>query len=317
MDDKLRWLILVSRRGKLLDEEHFDMKNGLSGNSGESFLTDFVRPIIPAHWKLHADLWLNGNGPTQIDLMIVNESGIYLLNAKNYQASFEYQAGKAYYNGKFWAKDIFAHMQTSLDKVQFIHQKIGSPGRLEAVVAFVNPDYPVRIDESAPLRFCTRDTLLGFLQELMEAADRMAGRGLNIAAVYQQILQYEIDNPYGPAVLEDARYASLRKGILCAACHNPRVTVGDYHVWCECGHREPKRIAILRTIDEYALLRHHVHIRKQDLVEFFEGEVGGRYLKKILVTSDQYELLHPGRYAAYRNRYYSGDNSRQFLRLKR
>lgn len=316
MDHKLRWQVAVSRRGKLSDEENFDMKNSLAGWEGEVFLTDFVRPNIPRHWIVHPNLWLNGNGPTQIDLMIVNEAGIYLLNAKNYHALFEYRAGKAYYNGKYWPKDIFAHMQTSLDKVQLIHQKIGCPGRMEAVVAFVNPDYPVRIDDSAPLKFCTRDTLLGLLQELTDLADRTAGRGLNIPAVYQQILQYEIENPYGPPVLDESRYTSLSKGVLCACCHNPRVTVGDYHVSCSCGHRELKRAAVLRTIDEYALLCHHSHLRKQDLVVFFDGEVSGLYLKKLLMKSDQFELIQGGRHAAYRNIYFTGDINRQFLRKK-
>lgn len=93
---------------------------------------------LPKHWLLQHNVWLKGL--IQLDILTINEAGIFNVNAKNYQSHYRYAQNRTCFNESSNRTDIFAYFKTSIEKLELTHNQIGKPRSLEGVHAFINPD---------------------------------------------------------------------------------------------------------------------------------------------------------------------------------
>lgn len=297
-DGFLLWYEAIGSRGGLMKDEEWYLRNIVLGYKGEAWLLYYLISKLPKHWIIRHNVWIEG--PAQIDILIINEAGIFNINAKNYQSHYRYTQNKAYFNGVANRTDIFAHFKTSMEKLELIYNRIGKPGALEGCLAFVNADYSVEIDDSATCKWYRRDQLSNLTSDLLDAAQSVpTGYEVDIQSTYQKLTGYEIDYPHAMPLCDTARYNKLKKGIDCARCQNFDVTFSLKQVHCPCGHIEFKTDAVARVICQYGMIFHDRELRLIDVAGFFGGQVKSRYISEILTR--KFELISLGRKAAYRN----------------
>lgn len=298
MDLNLLWQKLVHRRGGLTKDEEWQLRNNDLGTDGELWLLHYLEGRLPQHWIVQHNIWLKG--PMQLDVLIINEAGIFNINAKNYQSHYRYAQNRTYFNGTANRTDIFARFKTSMEKLELIHQQIGTPGSLGGMIAFVNPDFSVEIDETAACKWYCRNQLSFMVDDLMTAAANVpVGYEIDIHSTYQKLMRYEIDFPFELPLCSASRFARMRKGIDCARCHRFDVNLGLRMVHCACGHIEKKREAVVRVICEYGVIFHERELQVTEVCEIFGGQVERRYVAETL--GERFELLVRGRKAKYRN----------------
>lgn len=293
-----QYLEILNRRGGATEDEIRQLQALEVGYEGEVEFDRWPEKYGSSDWVVYKDLWLSANGTTQIDTLVITPAGIFIFDVKNYFGEAVYENGQMIKNSQRMRKDIFVQLRRSLEIVDIIHGRIGSPGMLEASIVFVNEHFIFENkDDSIRMKYVMRNEIYKKLQS-MKNIENMKNH-IDMSQTCNMLDEFIIDNPYLPNPLNENRYVHLAKGIHCVKCNSSDIHINRFHVDCKCGYQEGKSKAILRTICEFGVLNFHRDITAGDLAIFFNGQLSYRHICKVL--KDSFTRVPGRRYAKYQN----------------
>lgn len=292
-----QWLEVMYQRGGLDGKDTNRLKNLENGFVGECAFDQFVTEFGGRRWRVYRDVWIDCGGPTQIDTMIVTNSGIYICDVKNYSGEYSYAGGQWYVNGRSVIKDIFVQLKRSMEKIRMMQHRIGGQFTAEGIIVFINEHFMLELETEVSEKVVCRNQLRKYLHEIDQ--ESAFGR-VSVEKLCSEIEKYIIDCPYLPPICDEDSFHRLIKGIRCEKCGSFNVDVDRTSVRCgDCQIKMGKEKVVLRSICEYGVVMHHKALKLQELYEFMGGKVEKRYIRSILIR--HFEMLSIGKHAKYKN----------------
>ncbi|MCG1008555.1 NERD domain-containing protein [Salinicoccus sp. ID82-1] len=292
-----QWLELMDIRGGLSTEDQRRLEALEIGYEGECTFDFWMERYGDEQWRVYRDIWIDAGGPTQVDTMVVTETGVFIFDVKNYSGDYAYLNGRWSVNGRPIIKDIFVQLKRSMEKVHLMLRQIDLSLQAEGLIVFINEHFTFESEAGIDERFVMRHTLKKHLQTMDEGSVVMR---MPIDMLCRRIESYFIDNPYPAPACDDDAYSRLKKGVRCAGCGGFRHMVMRYHLKClGCGNKEAKEHAVLRSICEYGVLRNDRNLRVRNIIHFVDNIVSERYVRFLLAK--HFEAISRGKHAAYKN----------------
>lgn len=297
----LQQLEILENRNGLDSTLARDLWSERKGFTGESCGYDLLRIHGQGHWEILHDTWIQTNGKSQIDLIVATLSHIYVFEMKYYSGQYTYSKSQQYIDQKPIKGNLFIAYQAACTRMSDLLGIVGYSGRLYSKVVFINPDYPVVVDEEWNHSVLMRHQFVPFIQQM--AHDEQTSPRANLSPLdFIQLVKKEFtgSHPYPPKTYSHEEILKIKGGFQCQECKCFDIEVSRYKVCClkRCSYREDKSIAVIRVICEYAVLRPSEPIRTRDIFEFLGGAVNKIYISRLL--GRHFELV-PNSYFSYGN----------------
>ncbi|GBG94523.1 hypothetical protein LFYK43_09820 [Ligilactobacillus salitolerans] len=276
---ELQFLETLCRRTQLDTKEENQLYRLQQGFTGECQVDQLIKRL-PKHPFVLDDLNIQfGQKVTQIDKLVLVGQTLYLLDVKDYQGKYTYQAGSWYHDGKILTGNILSQIDRARDILARILLDNNLSLTIEPVIIFVNPAVQLEIDDPASHT----------IKRLGEFADWFEQRTTahRDPAVEQRLVvvlsKYQIPAVAPKADFSQQTHRSLHPGICCPHCHNFALVQKRYSLYCpRCRSFEPKEQAYVRTICEYGVLYFKQDLRRKELFAFFGEEYNRRYIEVCL-----------------------------------
>lgn len=293
---------LCHYRNGLSQEETYQFKVNIEGHKGEVDTHQLILKHGNNDWVHLHDVWINAGGTTQLDIVIMTSSGIYIIDAKNYTVEFVHQNQQSYANGRLLNKSIFTQLERSMEKVNTMVDKLKYNGQVQGKIAFINPEGLIRLDQPAAEVGMNRAEFVQWIKQTAREEKNFAQANIKSYALRERIInEFQIENPFPPTAktIEDIR--RMKRGICCDYCNHFNLTITQYKVICNhCSHQEVKERAIVRTLCEYGVIRYNEPLIVSECQILFAGQVSKNYISKIL--RKHFTMKNRGRYTSYINK---------------
>lgn len=251
MSKELRILISLNARMELSSKDKQYFAYLVKGYQGE-ILFDQLTSNLKNDLYILNDLCLEHNKSVfQIDTLIISQHTIYPYEVKNYEGDYRYESGNFYpKSSKDEIKNPLDQLKRSKSLLRPLLKNLGFYLPIEGDVTFVNPYFTLY---QAPLNEpIIHPTQLNYLmKKLDEIPSKLTPRHKMLAD--QLISMHQTDSPFTrhPPYC----YDQLQKDIICAKCHSFILSVEEQKIECDtCGHEETVDSAVLRSVEEFALL---------------------------------------------------------------
>ena len=289
-------------REGLTQKEMYQFQVNMDGFKGEAEVYQLLVKYGNANWIYLHDIWINTGGTTQLDLVVLTGSGVYIIDAKNYATEYVHQNQQAFANGKLLSKSIFIQLERSMEKVNLLFNNLRYNGEIQGKIVFVNPEGLIRLDEPASEVGMNRAEFIHWIKGIARDEQNLPLANILPIALKERILnEFQIENPYPPVPKSMKEIKQMKRGIKCAKCHSFDITLTMYKVICnQCGHHEVKKKSVVRTLCEYGLIRYREPLTVSECEVFLDGQVSKKYIACTL--SKYFRKVNSGRYATYANK---------------
>lgn len=298
---KLDMLEIVIRRSFQPDSNDVSELTRLRrGVEGEEIVLDYLEQYGRRHWKVIRNIWLDYYGVFESDFILFTRNSIQLLEVKNYNGIFQYRDGISKLNHREISGNAVYQTRRALKNIRELAQQKYLGANVQGALVFVGADNPVEISPSIEdIQIIQRNQLREFIKKICYEEDLNSFSIIDSEKIVSHFEQFRTPNPFQAESVSDEKMKQLRKGILCAECANPNVTVTKKFVKCICNHVELREEAMVRTICEYGVLNYQNHLTIKSLFDFFDGQTSRRYLNRILST--HFTVIIKGKYTYYIN----------------
>lgn len=231
----------------------------------------------------------------QNDTIIISQQTIYPFEVKNFEGDYRYELRNFYpKSSKNEIKNPLDQLKRSKLLLRPLLKDLGFQLPIEGYVTFVNPNftlYQAPLDE--PIIHPTQ--LNSLMKKLNEIPSKLTNRHKMLAD--QLISMHQVDCPY--TRFPPYNYNQLQKGNSCAICHSLTSSVENKQkiICLTCGHVETVDSAVLRGIEELALLFPDMKITTNRVYEWCGGAISKKQISRIL--SQNYSLIGYGQWSYY------------------
>src|SRR5699024_187005 len=237
-------------RKELTREEWSKYRKLQLGYEGEVKFAALLKEHLTAEHIVFFDSVFDYQGSiTQIDCYIILSNKTLLIEVKNFQGVFELKDGvftslttsRSYQNPLYQLHRAENNVRNLFNNVTFNLQ-------LESYVAFVNTHFSLYAIKHEQIILPTH--IIKFIQGLNDGTSTLTEQHHTFAK--QLIARHLKDNTLER--LPNYNYKSLRKGIHCSQCGQPKKRIRHHIICPQCHMKENFKTAILRNANELDLL---------------------------------------------------------------
>lgn len=276
---------LVANRRQLLKtpKEKYKLNRLIAGAEGERIVLEYLKEFGEKHWVVLPNLWLNYFGNFECDLILLTNHKCYLFEIKNYKGDFLYKDGIIKIDGTQKNFNPIQQTRRNYRNLQEIINKVYPHVVVEGATLFTGINNAVFIEsEVSDIQIIPRCYLKWYIKQIIKEERNNQERLINAKGIINQFLKYEIQQSYLPDSLSEEQMSIARKGIYCAKCYDYQVKVNRFNVECRCGYKEDRKVAVLRTIYDYAVLNYDKELLRNHLLKFINGQASKTYLVNLL-----------------------------------
>lgn len=276
---ELQYLETLAKRTTLTSTE-INRSNALTlGFEGELLLDQALIKTGLQSNTILSDITLNyKNNVTQIDQIFSIGKTLYINDAKNYQGSYSFQEKTWIRNGKTIPHNIFGQIDRARDILTCILEDNKLIHPIDTTIVFTSPfvnlDIKDPVDHTVKKVGAFSDHVSWLVHQNTDPNDI---RWQNIIRQYQ-IPSYQPDTDFSAQTNR-----KLQQGIRCLRCDSFNWLPERYCLICKnCGAKEVKEEAYVRTICDYGVLFFKHDLRLHDLYNFFGDDYSKRYIREML-----------------------------------
>lgn len=255
------------------EKEYWKLLRGYQGEDQFDQLCDY---FLRAAFGMMDDTTLQlGKSVSQIDKLIAEEKVLWGIDIKNYQGNYRYENNCWTVNENILSNNICEQSARACRITQQILNQEGIKMTVKGVLVFIHPNSEIKIIDP--------------LKELVLHSNQIPQWLLSLKtptcseAWQKAINNYRIPSYRTTRVTTPERFARLKKGIRCLNCGSFATKKQHRHTLeCACGYFESKEKAILRTMNEYSVIRHDILLKKKDIHEFVGTEYSISYIASLL-----------------------------------
>ncbi|WP_409293056.1 nuclease-related domain-containing protein [Peribacillus sp. SCS-37] len=268
----------LQSRTALAQEDMQLLLNLQKGHEGEMHL-DSLLEQLDLDCLLLNDLRLMFTSTSfQIDSLIITSESIFLLEAKNYEGEYYYEAGKLYKHPRYEVANPLHQLHRTETLIRQLLKKLGCTIPISSSVIFTHPEFTLfQAPTNTPIVLPT--SLNRFIVTLNKIPSRLTEKHRQIA---KQLTAMHIKD-YPHKALPSYTFEEIRKGIQCAACKSFVTISNTKEVICEaCMYKETIRESVLRMTREITLLFPEKKITSVLVSEWCKEQLPIRKIQKIL-----------------------------------
>ncbi|WP_066314314.1 nuclease-related domain-containing protein [Bacillus sp. FJAT-29814] len=238
----------LNARMDLLKEEKWKLEKGFTGEVKFDSMAD---GMLQNKCCIINGLWLkSGDSAFQIDKLMIFLRKIYLIDVKNYEGDYHFDAEGRLKKGETFIRDPLNQLERAETFFRQLIHYYGYNFTIESFLVYINPEFTLY---NAPQNhFVILPTQVNqFLKKLnMEYSKITEGHEKLTELLVSLDL---VDSPYAKYPAYD--FGHSRKGILCFLCHRLSTFLqGDKIVCKDCGAVEPVDTAVVRSVREIMML---------------------------------------------------------------
>ncbi|GKS81070.1 hypothetical protein LPAF129_07550 [Ligilactobacillus pabuli] len=311
-----QYLQVLQERVQLTTTEQAKFQRAQAGYQGECTFDRWSAELLT---DCLDDVNLSYQGSRcQMDKLFVHGSDLYVIDVKNYNGAYSYQAGCWYYNGRVLAHNIFEQLTRAQDLLARCLSDQHVKLQVKSVLVFMDPRVQLDLtDPPAHIEIKSAADAYAWLVSLNQEKFAMVTPPWK-----QAVRHYEVPGYRPRQDLGDTPRRHYRHGIRCVHCGQFAMSQGRYAVTCQhCGTSEAKEHAYVRTICDYGVLFFKRDLRRRDLCEFFGEGYSERYLTFVLSKHFVSKGKRRARNFAYINKgirfqYWFADKSDYFRKIQ-
>lgn len=308
---ELSILKLLDARMNLSSEQkryYFNLKKGYEG---ELQFDSLVEKTLPCECLILNDLLLKVNHTTfQIDSLMITADTIYLLEIKNYEEDYYYEAARLYKKPKtnmnhpllFKSSNVIEkHKKTNTEMnnplnqlnrseslLRQLLQSFGFDLPIVASVIFINSEFTL-YQSPLDIPFIFPTQVKRYLKQINAIPSQLTRKHTILAE--KIISRHMEESPF--IQLPSYDYDQLRKGIACSACNSLSVSVEGYKCVClDCRNEESVADAVVRSTKEFKLLFPNEKITTSVIHDWCKVVSCKRRIQRILTKSFKYVNLN-------------------------
>ncbi|BAK95426.1 putative uncharacterized protein [Tetragenococcus halophilus subsp. halophilus] len=276
---ELCWLEAMKHRGHLSNEEQNSYQRLSNGIQGEVIFDQLFDHFLGNEVSYLDDVTLDYRGDVlQMDKILQNKSTVYLADIKNYQGNYVYENNALKIGGKVFANDIIEQARRARRIFTRLFEDYQLPLEIKNVIVFINDQSRITLNDDLPEIILNYEEIPSWLMSLR--GQTQTSQSMN----WQNLIKnYQIPHYGTKRICTTERFKHLKKGIHCAKCGSFSLTSKRYVLQCACGYVEAKKIAYLRTICECGIIRHHLPLKRSEIVDFFGKGYSIDYIKNTLL----------------------------------
>ncbi|HIY58232.1 MAG TPA: NERD domain-containing protein [Candidatus Tetragenococcus pullicola] len=278
-----QWLTALNERVPLLTDEAKQLKNLEEGFQGECYFDQLFHLFGPKEVPYLDDITLkHQNSVVQIDKLFLLNDTLYLIDTKAYHGIYRYD-GRKWRGEKFsYNENIFYQLFRAQTVVENILEKKGLHVTTKSYLVFTEDDLSLAI----PKEFSQNILQSHQLSEWIHALSKQPIKNSNEqwqARCIEELNLATIPRYRTWRTLSLPRATHLKKGICCENCHQYDLCSETYFFTCQnCGHRESKEKAYVRTICDCGTIFHDQELTIGLLRNFFGEILNEAYLQSVL-----------------------------------
>lgn len=273
-------LLCLSKRSKLTTDQKRQLERDELGHGGEIKFDHIIEKHGSSTWCHFKNIWIDYFGYAQFDSLIITESGVFLVDVKNYSNHYAYQNLMWTYQDKPLSKNINQQLADNIVKCQSLGKVIPAMKNTQGAIIFINERAVPNIIDPMPVNYLLRYQLYDWLDSLKQP---VPGNNIPVHKTAEQIKQFIIPNPYDRnAICSDKDFKKLKKGIYCSKCGSFQMEISEYTTNCACGCRERKERAVLRSICEYGVLQNNKELLVNEIFEFLDEKIPKQFIYRKL-----------------------------------
>lgn len=279
---------------KLLDQDkkhYFSGEKGLEGELKFDQLTE----------NLHSEcIIINGlllkvdNNFFQIDTLIIFQKAIYLIDVKNYEGDYQFDAKHLQHiKSEKIIKDPFIQLQRCETLLHQLLQQLGFHYQVESYLVYINPEFTLyQAPQNPSVIFPTQ--IKSFFKKLNTVPSKLTNGHENLADLLISMDLGDYPFPQLPVY----KYEQLDKRIICPCCWGVMFAENDMKLKCDkCGFEENVDKAVLRCVKEFKILFPDWKITTNIIFEWCSIVRSKRTIRRIL--QKYYQPCGQGKHCYY------------------
>jgi len=277
--DELMIIRSLNTRMELTDKEKFHYSNLEKGYAGEVKFDQLAECLQEERFIINDLLLEINNSFFQIDTLMISQSGIHLLDIKNFHGDFYLNSDKLYNAGTNREyKNPMDQLKRSTTLLRQLLQNLKENYLVSSAVIFINPEFTLY---QAPMDqpFILPTQLNRYLNDLNKTPTKLNEGHKKLA---QKLLSlHQTKNPH--TKIPHYHYDQLQKGIYCKTCKSFLISTKNYGFECkQCGEFEKNEQAILRSVREFQLLFPDRKLTTQIILEWCNADLHKRTFSRVL-----------------------------------
>lgn len=273
-------LLSLSKRGKLTTDQKRQLDRDEKGHTGEIDYDQIIEENSSPSWYHFKNIWIDYLGHAQLDSLLITESGVFLTDVKNYTNHYAYTNFMWTYQNKPLSKNINQQLLDNIIKCQSLGKVIPALKDTQGTIVFINKRAIPNVIDQMPVNYLLRYQIYDWIDSLKQP---VPGNSIPIHKTVEQIKQFIIPNPYDQRyICSDDEFKKLKKGLYCCKCGSFHLEIRTYFVSCDCGYREKKERAVLRSICEYGVLQNNKDLSVDKLFEFLDQQIPRQFIYRKL-----------------------------------
>jgi DNA-directed RNA polymerase subunit RPC12/RpoP len=243
-------LQLLKKRMSLSSKDKQYYQSLMKGYEGEVAFDAYTESLSSEGIILNDLLFNVHNNILQIDSLIITPDKIHLLEIKNYEGDYYYKSDQIFTMSDTEIINPLHQLNRSKYLFSQLLQSLRIKAQVIASVVFVNPHfmlYQAPIEQ--PYIFPTQ--IKPYLKEISSKSNHLNETHWKLA---EKLRTHHITESQFSR-LPEYNFEKLKKGITCRRCNSFSLKIDERYCVCkECGFKELVSEAVVRNVEEYAIL---------------------------------------------------------------
>lgn len=278
---ELRKMRSLNARMLLSDDDKWNYLNAEKGFAGELEF-DKLTEKLQCQCLVINDLQLKLNKSYfQIDTVIIYQREIYLIDVKNFEGDFYYDADGHLKKGNREIKNPLNQLERCENLFRQLLQNYGYKYHVESYLVHINPEFTLyQAPQNDHVIFPTQ------IKKFMKKLEKPFSR-LNEGHERMADLLISLDLEEFPfAEFPPYEYTQLQKGVLSSSCHTLSTSLEGNKIVCGlCGQEESVDSAVLQSVRELVMLFPEIKITTNLVFEWCNEMVSKKTIRRILLQN--------------------------------
>lgn len=294
------FLKLAQLRGLAVSKKDVDrFKRVEAGFIGEKTFYKILQQFGLGHWIVLRNCWLNDYSDFECDVILITRVCVYVFEIKHYYGKFIYENGQCSSRGVPITYNPINQTRNAAIHLQNITHKFSSDIPVRGVLVFIGEHNHVEIKDTIDyIDILRSNEVYEYIQKIIEE-EKYSSTLIQSQKLVKHYRRYEIEKPYKVVPYSREEMKKAKTGFMCANCHQFRTSIKGSYIYCDCGLREPREEAIVRSACEYGVLTFDNDFIISDIQHFLYKSATYPYLKKILTK--HFEILPEKKVLTLRN----------------
>lgn len=253
-----------------------------AGAAGEDRFYNLINEFGLDHWYLLRNSWFNDFADFECDFTLITGHCIHVFEIKNYFGRFVYHNGQCSSRGIDITYNPINQTRNAMVHMKNITNSFSKDIPVKGVLVFIGEHNEIHIkDEINYIDIISSNQIYQYIQNIIQE-EKLSPHIIDAPRLISHYEQFEIIKPHLPVPYSKEEVISGKRGIMCARCLNFDVKKVGSYIHCDCGYRESREEAIVRTACEYGALTYGQNFTVNDIKHFIANQASFQYLKKIL-----------------------------------